>query len=174
MSTSKRGKAGIRELLLLGLLRQREMHGYLLSEFLDTHLGLFFELKKATAYNLLRKMEEKGWVEARRDRDGNRPPRRVFAITAAGERIFQKILREALAEYRPAVFPGNVPVLFLEALPEGERKSLLEERAGRISEHLSRLDSHIEHTKHPLLDHQRKIMEAERDWTRTLLGENGD
>lgn len=174
MNTSKRGKAGVRELLLLGLLRQREMHGYQLSEFLDTHLSLFFELKKATAYNLLRKMEEKGWVEARRDRDGNRPPRRVFAITAAGERMFQKILREALAEYRPAVFPGNVPVLFLGALPEGERKSLLEERAGRISERLSTLDNHIEHTKHPLLDHQRKIMEAERDWTRSLMEENED
>ena len=172
MNTSRRGKAGVRELLLLGLLRQREMHGYLLSEFLDTHLGLFFELKKATAYNLLRRMEEKGWVEARRDREGNRPPRRVFAITAAGEQVFQNVLRQALAEYRPAVFPGNVPVLFLGALPEGERKSLLEERAGRISERLSALETHIEHIEHPLLDHQQKIMETERDWIRTLLEKN--
>ena len=53
MEKKTKKKAGERELLLLGLLRRREMHGYQLSEFLDTHLGLFFHLKKATAYNLL-------------------------------------------------------------------------------------------------------------------------
>jgi len=47
------GVARERELLLLGLLRKREMHGYQLSEFLETHLAIFFDIKKATAYNLL-------------------------------------------------------------------------------------------------------------------------
>ena len=58
MSPVKRAvDPGERELLLLGVLRKREMHGYQLSEFLEAHLGMFFDLKKATAYNLLRKME---------------------------------------------------------------------------------------------------------------------
>lgn len=171
MKTAMRGKAGDRELLLLGLLRQREMHGYQLSDFLDTHLGLFFELKKATAYNALRKMEEKGWVESREEQEGNRPPRRVFAITPEGEALFQERLRDTLAEYRPAVFPGNVPVLFLGALPSEERKSLLQERANRISERLSTLETHIDHLSHPLLDHEREIMKTELDWTRTLMEE---
>ena len=169
METTTKRKAGERELLLLGLLRRREMHGYQLSEFLDTHLGLFFNLKKATAYNVLGKMEKKGWVESREEQEGKRPPRRVFAITAEGEALFQELLRTSLAEYRPAVFPGNVPILFLDALPEAERKSFLMERESLITERLGTLETHMDHINHPLLDHQIQIMRTERAWVQGLI-----
>ena len=174
MKAAVKGKAGERELLLLGLLRQREMHGYQLSEFLDTHFGLFFDLKKATAYNVLGKMEEKGWVESREEQEGRRPPRRVFAITEEGEALFQERLRSSLAEYRPAVFPGNVPVLFLDALSGDERKSLLMERESLITERIGTLEIHMDHINHPLLDHQLKIMRTERGWVRDLIKDAQD
>jgi len=174
MKEASKRKAGERELLLLGLLRQREMHGYQLSEFLDTHLGLFFDLKKATAYNVLGKMEEKGWVESREEQEGKRPPRRVFAITEEGEALFQERLRISLAEYRPAVFPGNVPILFLNALPEGEGRELLKEREGLISDRIRTLETHMDHINHPLLDHQLHIMRTERGWVRDLIKDGPD
>ena len=104
------------------------MHGYQLSEFMENHLALFFDIKKATAYNLLGKMEDKGWVSSREEQEGKRPPRRVFAITPEGETLFQELLREALPEYRRAAFPGNVPILFMDALPPEELEDLLEQR----------------------------------------------
>jgi DNA-binding PadR family transcriptional regulator len=174
MKATTSRKAGDRELLLLGLLRQQEMHGYQLSEFLDTHFGLFFDLKKATAYNVLGKMEEKGWVESRKEQEGKRPPRRVFAITPEGEALFQELLRKSLADYRPAVFPGNVPVLFLNSLPEDEMESLLTEREGRISQRLGALEAHMNHINHPLLEHQRRIMNTEIDWVRGLRKDEED
>jgi DNA-binding PadR family transcriptional regulator len=174
MRTATKPKAGERELLLLGLLRQREMHGYQLSEFLDTHFGLFFDLKKATAYNVLGRMEERGWVDSREEQEGKRPPRRVFAITEEGEAIFQERLRHFLAEYRPAVFPGNVPVLFLGALSGEEKRSLLMERAAKISERLITLETHTDHVNHPLREHQVQIMETERDWVLSLMDDEKD
>ena len=123
-------RPGERELLLLGLLRKREMHGYQLSEFMETHLALFFDIKKATAYSLLGRMEKKGWVTSREEQEGKRPPRRVFAITSEGETVFQELLREALPEYRRPAFPGNVPMLFMDALPPEELHDLLELRTG--------------------------------------------
>ncbi len=173
MKSDSRSVAGDRELLLLGLLRQREMHGYQLSEFLDTHLGLFFDLKKATAYNVLGKMEEKGWVESREEQEGKRPPRRVFSISAEGELLFQELLRSSLAEYSPAVFPGNVPVLFRDALSEAESRSLLKERLSRILERLVALET-MDHADHPLLEHQLQIMRTESDWVRGLIKDEQD
>jgi DNA-binding PadR family transcriptional regulator len=169
MRTQKRDKGWERELLLLGLLRKREMHGYQLSEFLDTHLGLFFDLKKATAYNLLGKMEEKGWVESREEQEGKRPPRRVFTITSEGEELFQDLLRESLAEYSPAVFPGNVPILFLDALPPPERHELLAHRKDAIRDRLIALETHLDHIAHPLFDHKLQILRAEQDWVEGLM-----
>jgi DNA-binding PadR family transcriptional regulator len=169
MIRQKTQKGRERELLLLGLLRKREMHGYQLSEFMETHVGIFFDLKKATAYNLLGKMEGKGWVRSREEQEGKRPPRRVFAITPMGEEVFQRLLREALGEYRPAVFPGNVPFLFLDALPPQERQDLLADRREAIRDHMIALETHLDHFEHPLLDHKLQILRAELGWMAGLM-----
>ncbi len=163
------GGAGERELLLLGLLRKREMHGYQLSEFMENHLGLFFDIKKATAYNLLGKMEKKGWVTSREEQEGKRPPRRVFAISSEGEALFQELLRGALPEYRRPVFPGNVPFLFMDALPPKELKELLDERRDAIGERRVALETHLDHVGHPLFDHQLLVLRAELKWVEDLL-----
>lgn len=163
------GGPGDRELLLLGLLRRREMHGYQLSEFMETHLGMFFDLKKATAYNLLGKMEENGWVASREEQEGKRPPRRVFAITPEGESLFQGLLRSALPVYRPASFPGNVPILFMDALPREELEDLLDQRRDTIRERIVALETHLDHVGHPLFDHKLLILRAELKWVEDLL-----
>jgi DNA-binding PadR family transcriptional regulator len=161
--------AGERELLLLGLLRKREMHGYQLSDFLETHLAMFFDLKKATAYNLLGKMEEKGWVSSREEQEGKRPPKRVFAITPEGEALFQELLRTAIPEYRRAAFPGNVPILFMDALPRAELEDLLDQRRENIRERMGVLETHLDHVGHPLFDHHLLILEAELTWVEGLI-----
>jgi len=162
--------AGERELLLLGLLRNREMHGYQLSEFLETHLAMFFDIKKATAYNLLGKMEKRGWVSSREEQEGRRPPKRVFAITDEGETVFQRLLRTALPEFRGAAFPGNVPVLFMDALPKDELEDLLDQRRETIRQKIGDLQAHLDHAGHPLFDHHRLILEAELKWVEGLIG----
>ena len=168
-ATRENHGAGERELLLLGLLRKQEMHGYQLAEFLDTHLSMFFDLKKATAYNLLGKMEERGWVASHEEQEGRRPPRRVYAITPEGETLFQDLLRETLPIHRPAAFPGNVPILFMDALPSQELDDLLEERREAIREQRTALETHVDHVGHPLFDHQLLILNAEEVWIGGLL-----
>ena len=166
---SRTGTARERELLLLGLLRKREMHGYQLSEFMETHLALFFDIKKATAYSLLGKMEKKGWVTSRKEQEGKRPPRRVFAITPEGEALFQELLRGALPEYRRPAFPGNVPMLFMDALPPEELHDLLDLRRDAIRERMVALETHLDHVAHPLFDHQLLVLRAEQKWVEDLL-----
>lgn len=163
-----------RELLLLGLLRKRDMHGYQLSEFLETHLAMFFDIKKATAYNLLGKMEGKGWVTSREEQEGKRPPRKVYAITPEGEALFQELLRAALPEYRRAAFPGNVPILFMDALPAEELEDLLLQRRDAIRERIVALETHLDHVGHPLFDHQLLILQAELKWLEDLVGGLGE
>ena len=96
-----------RKLLLLGLLLSHEMYGYQLNEVLDAHLGSI-NLKKPTIYKLLDQMANDGWLAFRDEREGNRPTRRVYAITDDGIKTFHRILREQLADYRPADFPIQI------------------------------------------------------------------
>ena len=75
-----------RELLLLGLLREKGMHGYQLLEFIDTQMSMCVDLKKPTAYFLLERMTATGWIRFEQSQEGNRPPRRVYTITPKGRK----------------------------------------------------------------------------------------
>ncbi|MGQ9815504.1 MAG: PadR family transcriptional regulator [Candidatus Roseilinea sp.] len=155
-----------RELLLLGILRQQDMHGYQLHEFIDTNLAVCADLKKATAYFLLDKMAAKGWVTFEQAQEGNRPPRRVYRITPAGERAFHDMMRANLATYAPARFSGDVGLAFIDALKPAEAAQLLRRRRAAMAEALSALQSTPDHAggAQLIIDHQRRHLAAELEW----------
>jgi DNA-binding PadR family transcriptional regulator len=121
-----------RKLMLLGLLRRSDMHGYLL----NAHLGgsVPISLKKPTAYNLLDCMERDGWVQHRDEPTGDRP-RRVFSVTDRGDQAFYELLRDQLKVFTPAEFPAAVSLSFLDAIPVAEALELLRQRQRNVEEY---------------------------------------
>jgi DNA-binding PadR family transcriptional regulator len=160
-----------RELLLLGLLRGDEMHGYQLNEFIDSHLDLMVHLKPPTAYRMLDKMTDRGWVTYREEREGNRPPRRVFAITSEGEKAFQRLLRTSLAKFEPIISTGNIGLLFLQVLPKAEAAELLQARRVQVEGALRQVLAHEAHPESAsfLLLHQARHLEAELEWLDEII-----
>jgi DNA-binding PadR family transcriptional regulator len=155
-----------RELLLLGLLRQADMHGYKLIEFIERDLSLCTNLKKPTAYFLLDKLAQKGWILWTEEREGNRPPRRIYQITPEGEKQFQRLLREALRQVEPVKFSDDIPLAFAGDMP---REELLELLAGRRAGLQEALEAVQRTPPHPglfqlLIDHQRVHLQSELHW----------
>jgi DNA-binding PadR family transcriptional regulator len=127
-----------RKLLLLGLLRQTEMHGYILNAHLEGASPV--TLKKPTAYNLLDRMEMDGWIEHRGESTGERQ-RKVFSVTGKGEEAFFRLLGEQLGTYISPESPGLVSVSFLDALPVSCAVELLRKRQDSILEYRQSLES---------------------------------
>jgi DNA-binding PadR family transcriptional regulator len=160
-----------RELLLLGLLRQGEMHGYRLNEFINHDLAYCTDLKRATAYHLLGKMTESGWIVETEEQAGNRPPRKVYQLTADGEQAFQRLLRENLAAHTPTRFPDDMGIAFLDALPLAEARELLLARRRGIQAEQAAVQAVLsaEHRYGGLgitlvLEHQARHLAAEIAW----------
>lgn len=158
-----------RELLLLGLLRRQEMHGYQLNEFLLGELAICADIKKPTAYYLLKKMAQQGWIEESQEQEGNRPPRRVYRLTAQGEAAYQSLLRAALPAYLPTYFQGDLALAFLDDLPPAEARPLLEQRRAALLEQQAALEQAPPHSGSVqwLIEHQRRHLHTEL----TLLDE---
>ena len=127
-----------RKLLILGLLRMTDMHGYVL----NAHIGSVspVSLKKPAAYNLLDSMERDGWIEHREESTGGRQ-RKVYSVTAAGEGAFLTLLREQLGTYTPNESPSMVGLSFLDVLPPDEALDLLGQRRASIVDHRSTFES---------------------------------
>lgn len=160
-----------RELLLLGLLRQGKMHGYQLHEFIETNLQTCVDLKKSTAYFLLDKMAEAGWVAFDETREGRRPARREYSITPAGEAMFQQLVRDNLGQYHEARFAGQVGVMFLDALPRAEAVALLGDRLAALEAALVAVEAAPEHagSLQLVIDHQVAHLRAEIGWLRGVI-----
>ena len=101
-----------RKLLLLGLLRMQELHGYQINELIDAHLSTSIQLKKPTVYKLLGAMENDGWIRYHEEQEGNYPTRRVYQITQLDLDAFQQLLRQSLADYRPVSYLSNIGIVF--------------------------------------------------------------
>ena len=155
-----------REMLLLGLLRNGEMHGYQLNDYIERTLSFCADVKKATAYFLLDKMEGRGWVTASEHREGHRPPRKVYHLTPSGEVEFQRLLRENLATFASARSAADIGLAFLGALEPGEAGQLLQQRRAALSAELEGIRSAPRHGGgvQLLIDHQVNYLDSELRW----------
>lgn len=160
-----------KKLLLLGLLRRQEMHGYQLNEFIDNNLSLCTDLKKPTAYYLLDKMAADGWISAASEQEGNRPPRRVYRLTETGETAFQQLLRENLAQYSPVNFSGDIGMAFLDWLSPAEALPLLEAQKTQVAARLETVRAIPPHggSLQLIFSHQTRHLQAELDWLNEVI-----
>ncbi|NTW04147.1 MAG: PadR family transcriptional regulator [Oscillochloris sp.] len=161
-----------RQLLLLGLLRAQEMHGYQLNEFIDQQMDFCVDLKRSTAYYLLDKLCRDGYVAEETEREGNRPERKVYRITPTGEARFQELLRQNLSTYEPPVYAEDIGVIFEHLLAPNESLNLLYQRREAILAHRNRMK--VLHISLPpshmaVIDHHLLHLDAEIAWVDRLI-----
>ena len=130
-----------KKLLLLGILRDHDMHGYHINAILAQDAGIGMTLKKANAYKLLNEMADDGWITYREEREGSRPLRRVYAIAPAGEAAFKRLLRESLVAYAAPQMPSVLAYNYLNELPVTEAVTLLQERRRMVNTRFHQLET---------------------------------
>jgi DNA-binding PadR family transcriptional regulator len=162
-----------RQLLLLGLLRRQDMHGYQLNEFIEERMHFCIDLKKPTAYYILDKMAKEGLVSVEEEQAGNRPPRRVYQVTPAGEGRFLELLQENLAQHQRTYYPSDVGLAFMDQLPSEKAAGLLRKKSEGIRKELKDLEKATGHTG-PLwhvLERNQRLLKAELAWLEELLND---
>ena len=83
MKIDKSLVSGSSAMLVLKLLEERDMYGYLITEELAARSQNVFEMKSGTLYPLLHTLEQKGFITAYEQTEGGRE-RRYYSITEKG------------------------------------------------------------------------------------------
>lgn len=159
--------------MVLALLREDDMHPYEMIRLMrHRHDDRIVPLTNGTMYHTVARLERLGLLaEVGVDRDGNRPERTTYALTAAGESVVVEWVRREL----PKV---DRPVEFRVALAEAHNLSR-EETVALLQKRLAALDADLEvHRKGRAkaltggvldqylieVDRQRALLEADHDW----------
>jgi len=173
-------------LVILGLLRDRPLHGYEIKHVIEKHMGDWTSIAFGSIYFALDKLSDEGFIEkAGTEQEGGRPSRSVFRITGHGRREFERLLREVWANLEREYFSLDIGLFFINALPREEIVTYLQGRVARLdaiieqgsiqkADQLSQPDMPALATA--IFDHSLAHLMAELAWTNDLLDqvERGD
>jgi DNA-binding PadR family transcriptional regulator len=166
-------------LVILGLLRERPLHGYELKHIIEDHMGDWTSIAFGSIYFALRKLAEEGLVEKiATEQEGNRPSRNIYQITDAGQEEFMHLLRKVWGEVERHYFAIDIGLALMDALPIEDVKDYLRGRVAQLEAILQHVHEHraeqLAHEQVPriaaaIFDHGLAHFEAELAWTQTLL-----
>ena len=133
------------ELAVLGLLKERTMHGYQLFRQLTDTLGGFWRVSYGSLYPSLRRLERGGAVEKVFDPEEVGRRKNVYRITQKSEELFLELLEEAGHETGEEN-RFRVRLAFFKYLAPETRIRLLERRRAYLEERLSTIKTSLRGT----------------------------
>jgi DNA-binding PadR family transcriptional regulator len=147
---------GVLELPVLGLLKERDMHGYELRKQLGAMLGPFWQVSWGSLYPTLRRLAKAGAVEKveteaprrRSTRSGKASAKKttgrrktVYRITDVGEELFVRMLEETGAAVDHEHF--TLKLAFFRYLGPEARLAVLERRRAYLQDKLAQLKTNL-------------------------------
>jgi DNA-binding PadR family transcriptional regulator len=135
------GGLSLGEYAILGLLRERPMHGYEIARRFtaDLDLGLVLPLEMSNVYALLKDLHEQGYIEGERQAVGARPPRTVWRLAGSAERALLAWLGEPVGRLREVRSDLLVKLYFTRATGDRLTAALLDAQIEASRAYLERL-----------------------------------
>jgi DNA-binding PadR family transcriptional regulator len=129
------------EYAILGLLRERPLHGYEIARRFsaDLDLGLVLPLDMSNVYALLKDLQEQGLIEGQRQTVGQRPPRTVFHLTDDADAQFLHWLEQPVGRLREVRSDLLVKLYFCRAIGARATARLLDAQIEASQTYLDRL-----------------------------------
>jgi DNA-binding PadR family transcriptional regulator len=164
------------DLLLLGLLLDRPMHGYELYQQIQADgIDDWFNVSAAGVYYSLGKLRDRGLVAESRQHGGRSPRKSIYRLVEKGRSAFFATLEDQLASHEKAYLDYDLVVFLLNKLPKQRAIPQLRQRLGFLADENSRvqatLDSGQQDALSPLklaiLDHKRRFLEMEQQCWQT-------
>jgi len=170
-----------KELAILGLLKEGPKHGYQIKKLLKNVLRVFTTIDSKSIYYPLKTLKDKGFLEERVTRQGNRPQRYEYRLTLKGEDYFDSLLlSNFLGLSRPFV-NVDLSLYFYPYIDVNKSMRRLKVRLRALERVKRWILKNIEQDVYSLkpylkmiLKHNLKLVEAEIDFTNELLEKKFD
>ena len=156
------------ELLFLGLLQDGPKHGYQLKKLMREISATFAGLKTDSIYYPLQQMLKQGLVTLAEDKEGRRPTKYTYSITAQGKDEFKKLLLKNILSVEKPYFSIDLSLYFLDYIPKESKQRYLKARLkllGRLKKSIqglkNNLNKPVPSNLQAILEHNQELLDAE-------------
>ena len=163
------------ELAVLGLLKERPIHGYQLSRELGDSLGGLWRVSYGSLYPTLRRLEQDGAIESEAGDERGARRKKVYRITPKGEQVFLDLLQETPNDTQGEDARFRMRLAFFRYLPPETRIRLLERRRQALQDRLSTIAESLSAGRggddygRALIEHNRSTTESDITWLEQLI-----
>ena len=133
------------DLILLGLIQNQPMSAYDLSK-----MSGIYELVKISVpaiYKNVHRLREKGYLKSRKIKESNMPEKKIYSVTAKGEKRFRELLLSASSASIDFYFDFNVPLLFISSIDKKNGNKILEQISAQLQLKYKYLNEQLEKYK---------------------------
>lgn len=164
------------DLAILGLLKERAMHGYELKKELTAQLGQFWQVSYGSLYPALTRLEKTKAVEKVFPKGDVKRRKNIYRITTLGEKTFEETLAEHSAVSDDTRF--GLKLAFFRHLKPEARVELLERRRAYLIEKLAGIRNQLRTYRERIDAYTYRLMErgfdtttSDIEWIDQLLAE---
>jgi DNA-binding PadR family transcriptional regulator len=162
------------ELAILGLLKERAMHGYQLRKRLSDSLGGFWRVSYGSLYPALKRLQRQGAVEMVFPSEDVGRRKNVYRITEKGEQLFAELLGTGQEAGEDIGFP--VRLAFFQYLKPETRIQMLERRRAFLEDRFADLKRSLQNYREridgyvlSLMNHELAATENDIRWLDDLI-----
>ena len=161
------------DLLLLGLLLDRPMHGYELYQQIQAEeIDTWFNVSMAGIYYSLGKLHDQGLVAESRQRGGRSTRKSIYRLTEQGRSAFFAAMENQATSHEKVFLDYDVVIYLLNRLPLQRAIPLLEQHQAFLAREAEEVqlalaaerDGSQSPLKLAVLDHRRRYLEMEQEW----------
>ncbi len=164
---------GLTEYTVLGALSLGEAHGYDVFKFLNDNLADVCRFGRSQTYAVLSRLEQEGLVLHDKVYQENLPAKKVFRLTATGEKVFDAWMTSPVAHIRDLRVEFLVKLFFAGLKPPGVREQFVADQMEVCREKAKSLEETKMGVETPIqmlaLDYRISIVHSTIEWLRGLL-----
>ena len=166
------------DLLLLGLLLDRPMHGYELYQQIQAEgIDGWFNVSMAGVYYSLGKLRDQGLVAESRQRGGRSARKSIYRLTEDGRAAFFAAMEAQAVSQDKVYLDYDVVIYLLNKLPLQRATALLEQHQAFLVQQARDLQASLAEErgnghsplKLAVLDHKRRYLEMEQHWLADVI-----
>jgi DNA-binding PadR family transcriptional regulator len=168
------------ELAVLGLLKEKTMHGYELKKRLDEQLGHFWRISYGSLYPCMKRLSRQGTVEIDAPTGESSRRKHVYRITPKGEELFVELL-ESTGSSIADRDQFMVHFAFSKYMRPETRRRMLESRRGYLQDRLTKISASFKRMRDRMDAYSLELMqygmnETEHDirWLNDMLASEAE
>ncbi len=116
------------DLIVLGMLKKKPLSAYELQKLVEyRNISQWVKISTPSIYKKVLQLEEKGYLTGSTVKEGKMPEKAVYSLTEAGEKEFEKLMRDIAASPIRIFLDFNAVIVNLDSLAAEEQRQCLAE-----------------------------------------------